>query len=181
MLNAQKNTRSSLGFVDKARSAEEEFRQGLASIRAKVEDISRRRDAVLDAPPSVEVALARVDAWWESFVLRSRNKEPAAADFLKGPRTYYTPPVDELSTLTMHLAPALLDQLKDRVRLQYARVKSITEDDRRTQVEALERELLDAEMAEESIIRAGKASGFFALRRQDADRRAVEAVDEALP
>jgi len=49
-----------------------------------------------------------------------------------------------------------------------------------TELARIDAELLDAELAEEGVIRDLEASGFDMLRRPDADPRALLAADEVL-
>jgi hypothetical protein len=80
-----------------------------------------------------------------------------------------------------YLAPMFGEVVKKRVADVYQNTAGITEAERQKQMEAVDRDLLDAELAEESIIRAAEASGFAILRRSNASPMAVLAADETLP
>lgn len=57
----------------------------------------------------------------------------------------------------------------------------LTDDELHARLAELDREILNAELAEESAIRALEGAGVAVLRRPDADVRAVLAADAALP
>lgn len=168
-------------LVVDASEAERELTEGLTALRNRIRELQKARDDLLDARPTLESALARVDDWGDSLAVRARKQAPAPGDFVRGPVHYVTPPVGELSALTVFLGPLLVNAVKGQVRELYGESTGITEDDRQQQIEVIERDLLDTEMAEESLIRSAKRAGFPLLRRLDADRRAVNAPDSRLP
>ncbi len=77
--------------------------------------------------------------------------------------------------------PALAAAIKSEVSALYADKPGISEGDRLSQLEALDREASDAELTEESLIRAAESSGFPIPRRAGADPRAVLASGAAMP
>jgi len=77
--------------------------------------------------------------------------------------------------LSSLLADALLDRIEGQLNgaYQQMRIKPMTAVARRKKLDALEVQLLEAEIAEERAIRAQEAEGEDAARREDADVRAV--------
>jgi hypothetical protein len=57
----------------------------------------------------------------------------------------------------------------------------VTDDERQRQLAKIDKDLLDLELLEESIVRAGTRAGFKVRRRPDSDPRAVLAHDNDLP
>jgi hypothetical protein len=73
-----------------------------------------------------------------------------------------------------------METVKAQVATIYQGNPGISESERQRRLEDVDRDLLDAELAEESIIRAAEASGFPVLPQQ-LDPQALLAADEALP
>lgn len=79
------------------------------------------------------------------------------------------------------LASFILEGMEASIDAAYKTIEGINEDDRQAETDVLNRKILDAELSEESLIRAANRSGFKTLRRPDADPLAVMAHDSALP
>ncbi|WP_146165108.1 hypothetical protein [Mycoplana dimorpha] len=83
--------------------------------------------------------------------------------------------------LYARLGPSMAESLKADVEALYRENPYISEQERALCIVEINRKILDAELAEESMILAAEAGGFPVLRRRDADRRAVLAHDKVLP
>jgi len=75
----------------------------------------------------------------------------------------------------------MAEKMKEEVEAFYASASGLSDEERKHQLRELDRKLLDAELAEESMIRSAENSGFAIIRRRDADPRAVLAHDKVLP
>lgn len=135
--------------------------------------------------PTLDVALARVDSWVEYMTHMTRDRMVEPGRFAKSPMDYVSPEIHGHPNISdnffAYLAPMFAEAVKEQVAAVYQSTAGITEEERAQRLEAIDRDLLDAELAEESIIRAAEASGFPVLRRSNADPRAVLAPDGALP
>jgi hypothetical protein len=80
-----------------------------------------------------------------------------------------------------YLSDLIAEGMKAEARAAYGSQEGVSDAERAIQIQKLERTLLDLEMTEESLIRAGEESGLKIIRRVDADPRAVMAHDKALP
>jgi hypothetical protein len=169
-------------LLSRTRSAGQELRDGVEGIRSKVAKLKAKKVEIESLPPTLDVALARVDGWVEHITYATRQRMIEPEHFVQSPLAYVAPGHPNLSdNFFAYLAPMFGEVVKKRVDDVYQNTAGITETERQKQLDAVDRDLLDAELAEESIIRAAEASGFPVLRRSNADPRAVLAADEALP
>ena len=176
MLTSAKNSVSTL--LSKTRSAGKDLSDGLESIRKRIRDLQDDRLTIEHSPPPQEVAFARVDA----FVASLGGSTFSAKAFAAGPESYSQPrPMDRVDPFIGWVSPHLAEAIKREVEALYQASPGMTDDERAARLEAIDREILDAELAEESLIRAAEAGGFLMARRYDADPRAVLADAGALP
>jgi hypothetical protein len=164
-----------------SRKAAGDLSDGLESVRARIAKLREEHEHIALAPPTLDQALARVDQFVtdigrpiEDFYIGSFM---AAADYRR-PDTFR-----QVDVLALAASAELLgEKLKARLRRQYDKTPDgLTDADRKAKLSALDRELLDLELVEESLIRSAETAGFDVLRRHDADPAAVLADDSALP
>lgn len=174
--------RSVEGLLKRTRDAGRELGDGLESVRRRVRDLQAQRSEIADLPPTQAVAFERIDEFVRGITTTARHRAPDPTRFVGPPAGYTAPRLVDLSDLfAAYMGPALADAMKAEVEDLYESTPGVTEDDRADRLEKIDGELLDAELAEESIIRAAEAAGFPMARRYDADPRVVLAHDKALP
>jgi hypothetical protein len=162
-------------LVKSVQNAREEISSSIGALRHAIATMKDERERVLGTPVTLEAAEARVDEWVDGRVSHfimvdgysqlpgNWSKPVLPDDFKQPPRSYLPRESDLLQTLAYYLKDAL------------------AEAERKDRLAELDRNILDAEMSEESIIRDAEASGFSIPRRRDADPRAVLASHDALP
>ncbi len=169
-------------LLKRTRSAGSELRDGVESIRKRIRTLSAQKAEIERLPPPFETACARVDELIEYTVGASMSRTPPPIRFTEGPKAYRVPQhVDREDLIAAYLAPQLAEAMKAEVATIYETRPGISDDERAERLRVIDRELLDAELAEESIIRTAEAAGFPIHRRPDADPRAVLAHDKVLP
>ena len=179
MTTARKFTSEAL---KRATAASREFRDGIESLRARIAALKSEREQVENLPPTQDIALQRVDDWIENLAFTARDRTPDPRRFVAGLNYYQPYGLDRDAVLFAYLTPALADAAKARVLDLYANgMAGVSEDERRNQLDRIDRELLDSELAEESLLRGAEQAGFAIQRRADQDPRAALASEEALP
>lgn len=167
-------------LTDQTREAGNQLRDGLISIRDHIAKLNRRKEEITTRPPEEKVALARMADWVNAQSAHARSEVPAASRFTDAvhhPVEYFK--FDKMAVA--YLSGSIKEVLSAEIRALYKKSPGISDDDRASQLEALDDDLLDAELAEESIIRAAEAMGFHMTRRANADPRAVLAHKKDLP
>lgn len=174
--------KSIANVLSRTRAASDSLRDGVEDLRSKIADLSARRDEIKAQAPLRDVAVARATEFINNQKSLSETRSPGISRFLDGP-TAYRPPemLDRHDMLFRYLAPALVEAMTAEIDRQYETTAGISEEERERKLQEIDRELLDAELCEESIIRASEESGFTIFRRADADPRAVLAHADSLP
>lgn len=161
------------------RSASKQLGDGITSIRGHIGKLKQQKSEIALKPVTIEAALARAEGWVHYITRGSVELSPSAKHFSRP--DYQLPIMNAESLLIAQMAARMSDTLKADIEKLYAERPGITEEERVMRVREIERKLLDAELTEESMIRAAEAGGFPVLRRGNADPRAVLAHDKALP
>lgn len=149
-----------------------QIRDEIAAVNKEIREIKER-------PIGRDESFARVDA----FI--AHEQANAGGDMLHAMRLpgennfLYTPPVERL--VRTYLFPLLGEKLKAQILEAEKAEPGISEIERAKILDELDARKLQAELVEESIIRAAERAGFTMSRRANADPRATLAFDEDLP
>lgn len=162
-----------------SKTALSNINEGLAAVRSQVSNLKADRVKVGRAAVPLDVALKRIEEWVDRETVAHRYVLPS-------PEQFATPDFRSPQCKIEHALAALMGEyvaetMKERVTAQYQSVVFLDDTAREQKLKALDRQLLDCELAEESIIRQAELSGFPVCRRADADPRAVLAHDRSLP
>lgn len=159
------------------------LRSGITAIRTQIRELKEERSRISNIPVSIDVAKARVREFHESLIGNYSTKLTHADMFIQPPSRYSRPRIAMHLTEVLYttLASFILEGMEASIDAAYKTIEGINEDDRQAETDVLNRKILDAELSEESLIRAANRSGFKTLRRPDADPLAVMAHDSALP
>ena len=169
-----------------AADATREFHEALSAIRDLNARLRDRRRRIERAPVPLEEAVAAVDRH-----LR-HTAETCGADALLGDlmggggRGAARFPAIENKAMVKLLTAAAADLVRDflvrRLEAAYSAegARPLAADERAKSVARLDADLLDAELAEERLIREAERAGLSVLRRADADPRALLAHDDEL-
>lgn len=170
-------------LLGRTRAANEELRSGIESIRRRIADLNQQRTLLRGLPVSFDVAAARADVWVDQREARGQQHAPTAdrftwaAGYGDGPEYLR----DDAAMIFAYLGPLVKEAIRGKLAEIYKQAPGISEDERAEKLDFLDRELLDAELTEESIIRAAEQAGFPIHRRANADPRVVLAPDEDMP
>jgi hypothetical protein len=168
-------------IVVRTRSANAEIAQAIEDLRNQLIDLRQMRRIIEAKPITEEAALADVDAWVSSEVRRARELAPPPSYFATDPKKRRRSNVDIVAAMHAYLGPILAGAMKAEVSAWFADRKGLTDAERSSELAKIDRQILDCELAEESIIRNAENGGFQILRRAEADPRAVLAHDKVLP
>lgn len=170
------------GIMKRARSAPGDLADGVSGIRAKIDSLKAEREQVEKRPPPLAVAIARAEKWVDRRANAARNSLPSLGVFC-GPDYEDQGYLPFEYMAAGYLAPLIKAALKEDLTSRYeaAGQDEISDEERREELRSIDRQLLDAELTEESLIRAAEMAGFALSRRADADPRAVLAMEEDLP
>ncbi len=160
-------------------AASQNINNGISELRRHIQDIKRERSKVVALPISKEETLERVDAMIDSLTRDARYFYPDPKDISRP--GFYPKNTSAISILIVQLASDMTEKMKRDVEDFYVSASGVTSDERESRLRDIDRKLLDAELAEESLIRSAETSGFSIIRRRDADPRAVLANDKVLP
>lgn len=169
------------------RDAGGKLRQAISEIRGRIRELRDERHRVEHRPPPIDIVQNRADEFVRSHAARANDKLPGITRALLAPPGRYKQPSvtsDEHGSLLLaSLGDMLAAKLKADVAADYDEQgeTGISDADRADELERLDQQLLDAELAEESLLRSGEEAGFAIHRRPDADPRAVLADEESLP
>ncbi|TBY93587.1 hypothetical protein E0H35_25680 [Rhizobium leguminosarum bv. viciae] len=161
------------------RSASKQLGEGITSIRDHIRALKQQRAEVTLLPVTKEAALQRIDIFIRHLTIDAMSIYPQATQFARP--DYRQPGINVAMLLAAQLGPRMADTLKADVERLYEQRPGITEEERVMRIREFDRKLLDAELTEESMIRAAETGGFPVLRRRDADPLAVLAHDKVLP
>lgn len=163
-----------------AREAKNQFRDGVTTIRSYIKTLKLEKASVLALCVSEDVAQERAAEWIDHIARHYGFKAVRPEHFAQ--RDYqHQPGISIPGILVECLDVVMKETLKKKISEFYRDVPNITGEERAAQLAAIDRKILDAEMAEESLIRAAWYAGFTVQRRADAHPWAVMAKDSALP
>lgn len=182
-------------LVEQVRNAQEEMSDSIRGLRNLISTLKDERQRVLAVPVDLERAEARVEEWVDQRISNARrlmfhlpgsgkwSDPPEAIDFTVSPSSWQPKESDMIITMITFMKDHLVTEMKKQVRNFYDgwQQEVISEDERAAKLSQLDGKLLNAELCEESIIRAAERSGIKITRRGDADPRAVMALDIDLP
>jgi hypothetical protein len=174
-------TVASSNFAKRAKALNEELLQNLESIRDKITGLKDQRKLVEKQYVDKATALARVDVWTDVMVERARRYLPSVASFAGNNPHFRPPETDFDAVVALALAPVIQERMRSQIEEFYGEEAGIPDAERKQLLSDADREILDLEMAEESIIRHAEGAGISINRRADADPRAVLAHVDALP
>ena len=164
---------------ENSRRASKRVSDGLAEVRDLVRELKLERNSIKALPVSKETALDRASSLIALLTEMSRYHYPAPSDFARP--DYRHNNVNAPMLVSAFLAAPILAAMHSDIDDFYAKTRSVTDNERQQLIRDVDRRLLDAELAEESIIRSAEVSGLPIFRRRDADPRAVLAHEEVLP
>lgn len=185
-----------------AKQAQDQMRESIKAIRAQIADLKAQREALARLAVTEEVAAERVREWFEQVIRSSltvnltaegvyQGRPPMMDEFAKSinsvgrnSATWEAPdPVVNLPALiAIYLRDEILAGMLSKLSDAYAAgLQNIDEAARSQKLNELDQQILDFELAEESIIRAAIRSGVSIERRADASSAVVEASDAELP
>ncbi|EGJ21214.1 hypothetical protein RSWS8N_04010 [Cereibacter sphaeroides WS8N] len=170
----------------------------LESVRAQIDDARTEIRRIASAPQPLEDAMAAFDRWADQQVVdaidglptgrlldpiearRGLTREAVRVDGM----TLLAPEIDAVRgvllaspTVRAEIRAVVEGQLRDRLQGKEA----MNPDTRAKKLTRAQADLLALELAEEAAIRAMERAGLPALRRPDADPRALLASDTSLP
>lgn len=165
--------------LDVARQATKEAGDGIEQIRAAIAVKVDEREQIAAAPVPYDVALQRLNAWTDRLaeplhrfgMWKFSEFEDYRAPTIGDPAWFMLAASAELAR------PILIADLA----AWYEKHAPLDDSDRAARLKKLDAELLDLELAEESLIRETERAGMTILRRANADPRAVLAHDGDLP
>lgn len=157
----------------------DQISEALKSVRQEVARLKREAKAVERLPVPLDVVHARIDMWVELETETARSIFPKTQAFAAP--DYRHPLCGADMALMALLAGQMRQMMKDQATEDYQRLSPLSDEEREMKFAAMDRQLLDLELAEESIIRQAEAAELPICRRSDADPRAVLAHDKVLP
>lgn len=169
------------GALNASKAATEEINHGLTSIRDQILHLKAEARGLGNSAVQEEEALRRVDEWVDVESRASREGLPLPGYFAKRHGNYTMPMCRIDTAIAAIVAQQVAEEMKRQVKEHYASLSVPSEHEREARSVTLDRQLLDCELTEESIIRQAEAVGLPVLRRSDADPRAVLAHDKVLP
>ncbi|CDZ53074.1 hypothetical protein [Neorhizobium galegae] len=192
------------GALQTAKQAQDQTRQHLRAIRAEIAELQSQRKSLLSLPVTEDVAAERVREWVEA-VLRSAvapgpsvsggylTPPPPLEAFTKSSNensrsgSTWKPPysgasINVQALLLSFLRDELIAGMLEKLSAIYNDgLENVSEVERAERLNAIDQQILDFELTEESIIRFARRSGVSIERRPDASSAVVEASDAELP
>lgn len=162
-----------------SREAGREVNRSVSELRLHIQDIKRERVRVVNLPVSKEETFDRIDKMFDHLSSSVKYLYPVPKELSRP--TFSGSTIDITNVLVAQMVPFMVEKMKEEVEDFYAAASGLSDEERERQLRELDRKLLDAELAEESMIRSAENSGFAIIRRRDADPRAVLAHDKVLP
>ncbi|MEI8715871.1 hypothetical protein [Mesorhizobium sp. ISC11] len=164
------------------RKATNELADGLQGVRDRIAKLAKERQAIEEAHSSLDMALERLEQ--HRLYLRQPLDSYYVGAFLAAPgvRQDFGMNTDNAARLALALgADAWAKEMDAKIRASQASRPGLTNEERAAKIEAIDAEMLDLELVEESLIRNAEQAGFEVQRRPDANPAAVLAHDSALP
>lgn len=153
----------------------ESLRENILTLRASQRDIEQ-------LPVEEQEALNRVERWIAHHTANVSSRSVLTTSmFGSCPKNWRFPEGQLADAVAIYLAPQVEAAMKANVRRFYQTTSGVSEGERSDRLDEIDRQILDLELAEESIIREAEKYGMTLQRREDADPRAVLAHDSALP
>jgi hypothetical protein len=170
--------------LKKAKSVSSVIADSLQELRDQVEDAKSRREEILGLPVPVEVAISRAVDAMRRDIADAQQRSTRPSQFAVSPaswsKSYHS--MAEPGTLALAwLGDLLIDAVPAQIKAVYGENAGVTDHERQKLLDENDRELLDTELAEESIIRYAEDQGFSIERRIDADPRAILAHQSEMP
>ncbi|TAY68453.1 hypothetical protein [Rhizobium leguminosarum] len=175
------------GAIDafkRATSVSSVISESLEEIRQRIDDLKFHREEITVLPVTEEVAVSRAVQLMRMNIASAQKKVGLPLRFATAPdkwKSRYEPTDDFGSLMLAYLGDQLIDAVTAEIKQAYEDRPGITDQERQKRLDANDREILDAELMEEAIIRQAEQQGFSIERRVDADPRAVLAHESALP
>lgn len=168
--------------VSQSRKAADELSEGLESVRAaRIASLNAEREAIATVEVSMAEAEARVDQYMSE--LRGPLADFYVGHFMAAGKFDKPLPKDP-GLLALALSGEQLGEYvkkKMRRQMEQSGHTGLSVAEREAKLTAINRELLDLELVEESLIRTAERGGFEVLRRHDATILAVLADDSLMP
>ena len=165
-----------------SRKAAASVSEGLEELRMRRLRLLDERDEIAARPVPQSEALAALDRDIDDLV-SAGIENTNISSLTRSERPSWSIPGNGilLALLVGANRDAFRDQLTTLIKQSYAGgAKPIADDDRAATLRRIDDDLLDLERAEEATIRSAEAAGLPALRRADADPRAVLLADQEL-
>ncbi|SIP89866.1 hypothetical protein SAMN05880590_10177 [Rhizobium sp. RU35A] len=169
------------GALALSREASQQLGRGVADIRSHIVALKLERKRIAALPVDQDETFARIDRLVDVATEAARQLYPTPADMV---RPDYQPKPVALKPELLLLAQmgAEIGQRMKAEALEFYKANpGLDAATRADRIRSVDRKILDAELAEESMIRSAEAAGFPILRRRDADPRAVLAHEKVLP
>ena len=165
-----------------SRKAAASVSEGLEELRLRRLRLLDERDETSARPVPKSEALAALDRDLDDLIAAGLENTNISG-LTRAERPSW--PVPQNGVLLALLVGASRDAFRDQLATLVGQTYSdgqqpIAADDRVRELRRLDQDLFDIERAEESTIRAAEAAGLPALRRADADPRAVLLADQEL-
>lgn len=171
-------------LLKRAKSVSTVITESLEEIRSQIEDLKSRQDEISELPVAEDVAVSRAVAWMQARIVAAQQHVGSPARFSVSPDRWkngWESTVDFGALTLAYLGDQLLDAVSSEIKQLYAGRPGITDKERQKLLDDNDRQILDAELMEEAIIRQAEQQGYTIERRVDADPRAVLAHESALP
>lgn len=164
-----------------SRKAAASVSDGLQELRLRRLRLLDERDEIAARPVPKDEALAALDRDIDELVSIAM-RETNVRSLTRADNPAWSIPANGvlLGLLIGANREAFREQLAEMIAPAYADATPIEAAEREATLRRIDEDLLDLQKAEEAAIRAAEAAGLSALRRADADPRAVLASDEEL-
>ncbi len=167
--------------LSKARSAQAGVTEAVLSLRNEIATQQLAKAELLRLPVPMHVALDRLQAWVATVKAVPGTPILRAETFANGSAGWTRPYADFDTAVASFILPVILSAGERMIAEHYNTISTVADDVAKAKIDHLAWQILDLELAEESIIRRAEAAGFPIRRRPDADPRAVLAYGESLP
>lgn len=172
------NTEKLLASV---RSAQDQMVNGVLSIRDRIAELTAERAELQALPVPKTVAVERLEQWVASIMVIPGTPIVRPSSFAGNAPGYSVPRSDFDTAIASFAIPLIRQSALSMLDIHYETIGKVDDEANQAEITLLNRQLLDLELAEESIIRAADKNGYEIRRRADADPRAVLAHDSAMP
>ncbi len=170
------------GALALSREASQQLGRGVADIRSHIVALKVERKRIAALPVDQEEAFVRIDRLVEVVTETARQVYPNPFDMTRPdyqPKYHFAQRPELL--LLAQMGAEIAQRMKAEALEFYQTNPGLDAATRAERIRGVDRKILDAELAEESMIRSAEAAGFPILRRRDADPRAVLAHEKVLP